>query len=58
MPGADRLKDVRVVARTLPGKQFKVGRELRARVALALQTEGINVSTELDTDAVEPVGAS
>jgi small conductance mechanosensitive channel len=49
---------VRVVARTLPGKQFKVGRELRARVALALQTEGINVSTELDTDAVEPVGAS
>jgi small-conductance mechanosensitive channel len=49
---------VRMVARTLPGKQFKVGRELRARVALALQAEGINVPTELDTDAAEPAGAS
>lgn len=47
---------VRIVARTLPGKQFKVGRELRARVALALQAAGINGSTSLDT--VEPGGAS
>jgi small-conductance mechanosensitive channel len=47
---------VRIVARTLPGKQFKVGRELRARVALAFQAEGINVSTSLDT--AEPVGVS
>ncbi|GAA4730113.1 mechanosensitive ion channel family protein [Phytohabitans rumicis] len=47
---------VRMVARTLPGKQFTVGRELRARVALALQAEGINVPTSLDT--VESAGAS
>jgi moderate conductance mechanosensitive channel len=47
---------VRMVARTLPGKQFTVGRELRARVALALQAQGITVSTSLDT--VEPSGAS
>jgi small conductance mechanosensitive channel len=46
---------VRIVARTLPGKQFKAGRELRARVALALQVEGINAATSLDT--AEPVAA-
>jgi small conductance mechanosensitive channel len=40
---------VRTVARTLPGKQFEVGRELRARVASAFRREGINVSAELDT---------
>ena len=40
---------VRLVARTLPGKQFDVGRELRARVALAFRREGINVAAELDT---------
>jgi small-conductance mechanosensitive channel len=40
---------VRMVARTLPGKQFDVGRELRARVARAFRREGINVSAELDT---------
>ena len=40
---------VRMVARTLPGKQFDVGRELRARVALAFRREGINVAAELDT---------
>jgi small conductance mechanosensitive channel len=40
---------VRMVARTLPGKQFEVGRELRARVATAFLREGINVSAELDT---------
>jgi small-conductance mechanosensitive channel len=40
---------VRMVARTLPGKQFEVGRELRARVASAFRREGINVSAELDT---------
>jgi small conductance mechanosensitive channel len=45
---------VRVVARTLPGKQFTVGRELRARVALAFQEEGINVPTGLDT--ADPTG--
>jgi small-conductance mechanosensitive channel len=40
---------VRMVARTLPGKQFDVGREIRARVASAFLREGINVSAELDT---------
>ncbi|GAA0927221.1 hypothetical protein Vau01_019910 [Virgisporangium aurantiacum] len=42
---------VRIVARTLPGKQFKVGRELRARIAVALRAEGITVPTGLDTEA-------
>jgi moderate conductance mechanosensitive channel len=40
---------VRMVARTLPGIQFEVGRELRARVASAFRREGIIVSAELDT---------
>ena len=40
---------VRMVARTLPGVQFDVGRELRARVASAFRSEGINVWAELDT---------
>jgi moderate conductance mechanosensitive channel len=40
---------VRMVARTLPGMQFDVGREIRARVASAFRSEGINVSADLDT---------
>jgi moderate conductance mechanosensitive channel len=40
---------VRMVARTLPGMQFDVGREIRARVASAFRHEGINVSADLDT---------
>lgn len=51
--GVERIEvdtfSVRMVARTLPGKQFDVGRELRARVARAFRREGINVSAELDT---------
>jgi len=43
---------VRIVARTLPGKQFTVGRDLRSRVAMAFQAEGIHVPATLDT--VEP----
>ena len=35
--------NVRVVARTLPGKQFDVSRDLRARVALALSREGVTL---------------
>jgi moderate conductance mechanosensitive channel len=35
--------NVRMVARTLPGKQFEVGRDLRARVVLAFRTQGMNV---------------
>jgi moderate conductance mechanosensitive channel len=40
---------IRMVARTLPGMQFDVGREIRARVASAFRDEGINVSADLDT---------
>jgi small-conductance mechanosensitive channel len=51
--GVERIEvgtlSVRMVARTLPGMQFDVGRELRARVASALRREGIFVSAELDT---------
>jgi moderate conductance mechanosensitive channel len=47
---------VRIVARTLPGKQFDVGRELRSRVAVAFHAEGVHVSANLDTS--DPVGTS
>jgi moderate conductance mechanosensitive channel len=40
---------LRMVARTLPGMQFDVGREIRARIASAFRREGIIVSAELDT---------
>ena len=33
--------NVRLVARTLPGKQFEVGRRLRSLVVAALRREGI-----------------
>lgn len=42
---------VRVVARTLPGRQFEVGRELRVRIAVAFREEGITVPTGLETAA-------
>jgi small-conductance mechanosensitive channel len=51
--GVERIEvdtfSVRMVARTLPGKQFDIGRVIRARVASAFLREGIIVSTELDT---------
>ena len=51
--GVERIEvdtfSVRVVARTLPGAQFEVGRDLRARVASAFRYEGINVSADLET---------
>jgi moderate conductance mechanosensitive channel len=51
--GVERIEvdtfSVRMVARTLPGMQFDVGRELRARVASAFRQEGINVPADLDT---------
>ena len=40
---------VRMVARTLPGRQFEVGREIRSRISSALRREGIIVAAELDT---------
>jgi moderate conductance mechanosensitive channel len=45
---------VRVVARTLPGKQFDVGRMLRARIAAGLRREGIHLPANLDT--ADPTG--
>jgi small conductance mechanosensitive channel len=47
---------VRIVARTLPGRQFLVGLTLRGRIAAALRREGIHVPIELD--AVEATGAT
>jgi small-conductance mechanosensitive channel len=41
--GLDQV-NVRLVARTLPGKQFEVGRDLRARVMSAFREQGMNVS--------------
>jgi small conductance mechanosensitive channel len=38
---------LRVVARTLPGKQFDVGRELRLRIAVALQEAGISAPPQM-----------
>jgi small-conductance mechanosensitive channel len=40
---------VRLVARTLPGKQFEVGRILRARVAAGFRSEGIHLPVDLET---------
>ena len=54
--GVDRIEvdsfSIRVVARTLPGKQFVVSRELRARIARALQVEGITLPAEVEADDV------
>jgi small conductance mechanosensitive channel len=43
---------IRLVARTLPGKQFVVGRDLRARIATALRKEGIVLPSDLETGGV------
>jgi small-conductance mechanosensitive channel len=42
--------NVRVVARTLPGKQFDVGRALRARITRAMLRQGITVAPAVDAD--------
>ena len=47
---------VRLVARTLPGKQFDVGRMLRIKIAAGLRREGINLPAALET--AEPAGPS
>jgi len=47
---------VRMVARTLPGQQFEIGRALRERVAEAFLREGLSVRTGLDTAA--PAGTA
>jgi small-conductance mechanosensitive channel len=47
---------VRLVARTLPGKQFEVARALRLRIAGAFLQQGIHLPTALDT--AEPTGTA
>src|SRR6266581_8472011 len=46
---------VRLVARTLPGKQFDVGRILRARIAAVFRSEGIHLPPDIET--AEPSGS-
>src|SRR5208282_2882961 len=45
---------IRLVTRTLPGKQFDVARILRARIAAGLRDEGIRLPANID--AAEPTG--
>jgi small conductance mechanosensitive channel len=47
---------VRLVARTLPGKQFEVGRILRARITAGFGREGIHLPAGLET--AEPTGVA
>ncbi len=47
--------NVRIVARTLPGKQFEVGRRLRIRVIAALTTAGIVSQSQAQTTSVEAI---
>ena len=46
---------IRMVSRTLPGKQFIVGRELRTRIATALRKEGITLPADVQpSDVASP----
>jgi small-conductance mechanosensitive channel len=58
--GAESLEvgqvNLRMVARTLPGKQFEVAREPRVRVAVAFQREGIGTSADAGAEP-DPGGA-
>jgi small-conductance mechanosensitive channel len=51
--GVERIEvgsfSIRVVVRTLPGKQFVVSRALRVRIAQALQHEGIVLPADVET---------
>jgi small-conductance mechanosensitive channel len=47
---------IRMVSRTLPGKQFIVGRELRTRIATALRKEGITLPADVQTSGVASPG--
>jgi len=50
---------VRLVARTLPGKQFEVGRVLRARITAGFRRQGINLPADLETaEPTEPTEAA
>jgi small-conductance mechanosensitive channel len=46
--------NVRVVARTLPGKQFEVARRLRERIAAALRARGHAASADNETTESSP----
>ncbi|MET3803024.1 small conductance mechanosensitive channel [Nakamurella sp. UYEF19] len=48
---------IRLVARTLPGKQFEVGRALRMRITSALSQAGINLPAALDTATLDSSAA-
>ena len=59
--GLDEV-NVRVVARTLPGKQFEVGRDLRARIVQAFGRQGVVVQppppgVDTTVGAASPAGA-
>jgi small conductance mechanosensitive channel len=45
--------EIRVLARTLPGKQFDVSRKLRARITIALRQAGIGVAGPMETTSDE-----
>lgn len=51
----DKLQ-LRVVARTLPGRQFEVARRLRVRIASALAREGVSAAP--DTSAQPPAAGT
>ena len=48
--------NVRMVARTLPGKQFEVGRDLRARVVQAFRAQGMALLAQPDEAPAEVQG--
>jgi moderate conductance mechanosensitive channel len=54
--GLDQV-NVRVVARTLPGKQFEVGRDLRARIVRAFRQQGLRVPPPTAGDGGAPDAA-
>jgi moderate conductance mechanosensitive channel len=45
--------NVRMVARTLPGKQFEVGRSLRARVVVAFRSHGLSLPPQSEDEVQE-----
>jgi small conductance mechanosensitive channel len=47
--------NLRMVARTLPGKQFEVGRRLRVLVVRALRRAGVASHTDGGTPMVEAI---
>ncbi|MGV9803271.1 mechanosensitive ion channel family protein [Mycobacterium sp. NPDC003449] len=59
--GVDTV-NMRMVARTLPGKQFEVGRRLRVRVVRALRRAGVATSSDASVaaagDIVHPAAAA